>query len=137
MSRLNDIRTAVAVHVSAAYTAAGETVTLSSDPKSFDSVPADQFPHAIILFIEEEPERLSFKQERRRVVGEIHLCDAGETVTREVMDSRIEAIRDLIFADPYLSASVDDLTAEAGATISNPTARKVYGSLDVTTEEVF
>jgi len=54
-----------------------------------------------------------------------------------LMDDLIEDIRDLIFADPYLSATVDDLTAEAGLTVSNPDARTVYGRLDVATEEVY
>ena len=135
MSRLDSIRTAVAAHVTTAFTNAGDTVTLKADPIAFDSLPKDHFPVAIILFDEDEPERLEFKQQRRRVVGRISLATIG--TTREVMDLRIEATRDLIFADPYLGATVDDLTAEAGLTISNPDDGKVYGTLDITTEELF
>jgi hypothetical protein len=137
VSRLNDIRTAVAAHVTTAFTAAGETVTLSAIPDVFDALNISEYPHARIIFVEEDPERLAFKQQRRRVVGEIAIGMFGETVTRETVDARIEAIRDLIFADPYLSASVDDITAEAGVTVSNPDENKVFGTLDITTEEVF
>ena len=135
MSRLGAIQTAVGVHVTAAFTAAGETVTLGYDPNAFETVPKDQFPYARIIFVEEEPERLAFKQERRRVVGQvaIGMLDA----TREDVDSRIEAIRDLIFADETLSSTVDDITCEAGETISNPDDPKKYGTLDISTEEVF
>jgi hypothetical protein len=137
MSRLNSIRTAVGVHVSAAFTAAGETVTLFADPDSFENVQQEQFPAARIIFVEEAPERLPFKQEQRRVIGEIAIAMYGETITRETVDSRIESIRDRIFADPYLTATVGGITAEAGITISNPEDRLVYGTLDITTEEVF
>ncbi len=135
MSRLDSIRTAVAAHVTTAFTNASDTVTLKADPQAFDSIPKDQFPVAIILFDEEEPERLDFKQQRRRVNGRISL--AKQATTREIMDLRIEAIRDLIFADEYLGATVDDITAEAGLTTSNPDVGTIYGTLDIATEEVF
>lgn len=137
MSRLNSIRTAVATHVTTAFTGYGETVTLFADPDSFDNVRQQSFPCARILFVEEAPERLPFKQERRRVVGEVAIAMYGETITRETVDLRIQSIRDRIYADPYLSASVDSIVAEAGITISNPDDRIVYGTLDITTEEVF
>ncbi len=135
MSRLDSIRTAVAAHVTTAFTDAGDTVTLKADPQAFDVLPKDQFPVAIILFGEEDPERLDFKQQRRRVAGRISL--AMLDTTREVMDLRIEAIRDLIFGDEDLGDSVDDITAEAGITTSNPDDSKIYGTLDVSTEELF
>ena len=131
----DSIRTAVAAHVTTAFTNAGDTVTLKADPQAFESLPKNQFPVAIILFGEEEPERLDYKQQRRRVSGTITL--AKQDTTREIMDLRIEAIRDLIFADETLGASVDDITAEAGLTVSNPDENTVYGTLDITTEEVF
>ncbi len=133
MSRLDSIRTAVGAHVTAQVSG----VTLSADPMSFESLKKEDYPHALILFEEESPERLSFKQQRRRVAGEITLAIRGETDTRETMDAHIEAIRDAIFADEYLGATVDDLTAEAGLTISNPEDRVIYGRLDIATEEVF
>lgn len=135
MSRLDSIRTLVAAHVTTAFTDAGDTVTLKAEPVAFATLPKDQFPVAIILFGEEEPERLDFKQQRRRVSGQIRL--AMISTTREVMDTRIEAIRDLIFADEYLGASVDDVTAEAGLTFSSADDAITYGTLDITTEEVF
>ena len=135
MSRLNDIRTLVAAHVTTAFTAASETVTLSADPQALDVIPKDQLPYARIIFDEEEPERLAFKQERRRIVGDISLAMAD--TTRETMDSRIEAIRDLIFADETLGSTVDGIIAEQGVTGSNPDDSTVYGTLGITVEEVF
>ena len=137
MSRLNDIRTAVAAHVTTHFTSKGETVTLSADPDSMEKLNVEDFPFARIIFVEEEPERLGFKQQRRRVVGEIAIAMFSETITRETVDSRIEGIRDLIFADETLSSSVDDITAESGITVSNPDDGKVYGTLDITTEEIY
>lgn len=137
MSRLNDIRSAVVTIVGTVFTAAGETVTTSADPDTFEGLPDEQFPHARILFIEEEPERLAFKQQRRRVVGDIAIAMVGETITRETVDTRLQAIRDAIFADETLGGLVDDITAESGITISNPDESKVYGTLEITTEEVF
>jgi hypothetical protein len=137
VSRLNSIRAAVVVHVEAAFTAAGETVTTSADPDSGQSIKQEEFPFARIIFGEEDPERLAFKQQRRRVVGEIAIAIQGETMTRETMDLRIEDIRDRIFADPYLSASVDDISVESGVTTSNPNNRMIYGTIDISTEEVY
>ncbi len=140
MSRLDSINTAVGVHVTAAFTAASEMVTLFADPDAFDNVKKEQMPAAITLFAEEEPERLPFKQQRRRVTGEIHIAmasDGATAVTREVVDARIEAIRDLVFADEDLGATVDDITAEAGFTTSNPDDPIFYGLLEISTEEVF
>ena len=135
MSRLGAIQTAVGVHVAAAFTAEGETVTLSYDPNAFDAVQKSELPYARILFVEEEPERLAFKQERRRVTGQVAICMIE--ADSEDVDARIEAIRDLIFADETLTATVDDIACEAGVTISNPDDPKKYGTLDISTEEVF
>ena len=135
MSRLGAIQNAVGVHVTAAFTAAGETVTLGYDPIDIDTVPKDQFPYAILLFAEEDPERLAFKQERRRVSGTVAI--AMINATRENVNARIEAIRDLIFADETLNSSVDDITCEAGRCVSNPDDEIKYGTLDISTEEVF
>jgi hypothetical protein len=135
MSRLGAIQTAVGVHVAAAFTAAGETVTLSYDPDAFDAVEQSQLPFARILFVEEDPERLAFKQERRRVSGEVMI--AMVDAEREDVNARIEAIRDLIFADYTLTSTVDDITCEAGVALSAPDDPLKYGTLDVATEEVF
>ena len=137
MSRLNAIRSAVATIVTDHFTTASETVTLSADPDSMESLQLTDFPFARIIFVEEEPERLAFKQERRRVTGQIAIAMFGESVTRETVDSRIEGIRDAIFADETLGGLVDDISAEAGAAISNPDDGKVYGTLDISTEELF
>jgi len=135
MSRIGAIREAVETIVTAAYTTGGEAVTISSDPESIETVPKDQLPHAVILFAEDDPERLAFKQQRRRVNGQVVL--AAFAISRETMDARIEAIRDAIFSDVTLGGLVNDVTAEAGVTISNPEDSIVYGTLDISTEEVF
>jgi len=135
VSRLGAIQTAVGVHVTAAFTAAGETVTLGYDPVAADDLPKNQLPHAIIIFEEAEPERLAYKQERRLVTGSVAI--AMLDATREDVDARIEAIRDLIFADETLTSTVDDIACEAGIATSDPDDPKKYGTLDIRTEEVF
>ncbi len=57
-SRLQAIRTAVEVHVATAFTG----ITISNKPTVIGELPKDQFPHALVLFFEEDPERLDFKQ---------------------------------------------------------------------------
>ena len=140
-SRLSAIRTAVQTHITTGFTAAG-TVTFSDTPVAFDTVPADQFPFAVTLFLEEEPERLDFKQERRRVTGHvivgIHI-DAGVTIaaTREIMDLGLQGTRDAIFGDEDLSATVDDVSCEVAVAYSSPEDPIVYGTIDISTDEVF
>lgn len=140
-SRLSAIRTAIEAHVTTGFAAAG-TVTFSDTPVSMDTVPANQFPFANAIFEEDEPERLDFKQERRRVVGRVQVgihVAAGVTVaaTREIMDLAIQGTRDAIFADEDLTATVDDVSVSAGVAYSGQDDQKVYGTLDIETEEVF
>ena len=145
-SRLSAIRTAVKTHITTGFTAAG-TVTFSDTPVAFDTVPKNQMPFAVVLFVEDEPERLDFKQERRRIsghviVGILRASDATVAATREIMDLALEDTRDAIFADPYLldgypSETVDDVSCEAAVAYSSPEDPIVYGTIDISTEEVF
>lgn len=140
-SRLSAIRTAVQTHITTGFTAAG-TVTFTDTPVSFSAIPKDQFPYAIAIFGEEEPERLAFKQERRRVVGEVvvgiqRAADATLAETREIMDNAIEATRDAIFADETLNSTVDDVSVNAGVASSGEDDPIVYGTIDIQTDEVF
>jgi len=137
MSRIDAIRTAIATMVDTVFTAAGDTVTTSADPDSFGNIEPEEYPHARIIFVEEEPERLAFRQERRRVLGEIAIGLTGESATRELVNLRLEAIRDAIFADQTLGGLVDYTNAESGIATSSPDDSKKYGVLDITTEEVF
>ena len=136
MSRLNQIASAVAVHAVLAWNDDGATLSVVAEPQAAESLSHDGNPHGIFVFEEDAPERLDFKQQRRRVVGTCQFSDENG-ITRETMDLRIEGTRDRIFADETLSASVDDVTAEAGITFSSPDDTIVYGTLDVTTEEIF
>ena len=137
-SRLQAIRTAVEVHVATAFSG----ITITNEPTLLDDLPKNQHPHAVILFREEDPERLDFKQERRRVRGEVHIVvlttpgDAAET-TREVVDLGMEVLRDAIFADETLTSTVDDVSCDAAEVVSGKEDTKVYGELEVITEEVF
>lgn len=135
MSRLGDIQTAVAIHAQAAFTAASEMLTVTDQPVAWDDVPKDLLPRAYIYFTEEEPERLAFKQQRRRVGGLVNVCMVGATMA--VMNNRLEAIRDLIFDDETLTSTVDDITVEASVAYSDADDEKTYGTLDIATEEVF
>jgi hypothetical protein len=136
-SRLQLIRQAVEVHVVAAISG----VTISNDVVALDLIPAQEFPHARLLFAEEEPERLDFKQERRRVIGEVFIGVIDSTpdkeAGREIVDGYMETIRDAIFGDETLSGTVDDISCEAGSAFSGREDDKVYGTLDIATEEVF
>ena len=138
-SRVKAIRTAVQTHVSASITG----ITITNQPIGFDPMPPkDQFPHAVVLVFEEDPDRLDFKQERRRVRVTIELAvltTAGDTAeaTRETLDLSMETIRDEIFADPDLGSTVDDVSCEAAIVASGAEDTIVYGTLEVITEEVF
>jgi len=137
-SRLQAIRAAVEVHVATAFSG----ITITNEPTLLDDIQKNQLPHAVVLFIEEEPERLDFKQERRRVRGTVHIVvlttpgDTAET-TRETVDLGIEALRDAIFADETLTGTVDDVSCDAAGVFSGKEDTKVYGTLEVITEEVF
>ena len=136
MSRLKLIRDAAAVHAISVFTTAGQTLTTSADPQAHETLPDNTNPRAIIIFEEDDPERLDFKQERRRITGSVAI--AMRDSTRETMNLRLEAIRDLIFADvAVLPGGVDGWFAESGVTISNPDDSVIYGTLTVTSEEVF
>jgi hypothetical protein len=132
------IRAAIETHVSTAFSG----ITISNSPIVLGELPKDQFPHALILFVEDEPERLDFKQERRRVVGSIEiavLTTPGDTAeaTRETVDNNMETLRDAIFADPDLSDTVDDVSCDAAVTFSGTEDTFVYGTIDIRAEEVF
>ncbi len=137
-SRLKAIRTAIETHVNTAFS----NPTIFNEPILIDDQPNDQFPIAMILFKEEEPERLDFKQERRRVTGQALiaiLTTPGDTAeaARESMDVQLQGVRDAIFADPYLTASVDDVRVAAAETISGTADAYVYGEIEIITEEVY
>jgi hypothetical protein len=132
------IRTAIETHVATAFSG----ITITNEPIQLGSLSKDQFPHAMILFAEEEPERLEFKQERRRIIGSIEvaiLTTAGDTAeaTRETVDNNMETLRDAIFADPDLSDTVDDVSCDAAVTFSGTEDTFVYGTIDIRAEEVF
>jgi len=136
-SRLSAIRTLVEAHITSAV--AG--VTIGNDPVAFDTIPKNQFPFARVIFDESEPELLAFKQERRNVTGQVVLgfLHAGGTATdtREAVDAAMEAIRDLIFADDTLTDTVDAVVVESAQSFTQADDEIAYGSLDITTEEIF
>lgn len=137
-SRLQAIRNAVEVHIATAFSG----ITITNEPKLLGDVPKDQLPFAVVLFGEEDPERLDFKQERRRVRGQVHivvLTTAGDTAeaTRETVDLGMEVLRNEIFADETLTGTVDDVSCDAAEVFSGKEDTRVYGALEVITEEVF
>jgi len=137
-SRLKAIRTAIEVHVSASFSG----ITITNKPTLLDDLPRDQFPHAVILFFEDEPERLDFKQERRRVRGTIDVAvvttpGATAEATREALDLEFEALRDAIFGDETLTSTVDDVSCDAVLISSGEEDTIVYGRVEVLAEEVF
>ena len=137
MSRVQTIRQAVEAHILNSISGA----TISNDVVMLDTLSADQFPHARLLFIEEEPERLDFKQQRRRIVGEVFIAIINTTpdkeAGRETVDGYMENIRDDIHDDETLSNLVDDIACEASTAYSGREDDKIYGVLDIATEELF
>lgn len=137
-SRLKSIRLAVETIVSAQISG----VTIINEPTAADDIPSDQLPAARILFAETEPERLDFKQERRKVIGEVLIVlaivsGATREATIDIVDTDIQDIRDAIFADEDLGATVDDVSCDSGTTVSSRDDEIVYGNLEIVTEEVF
>jgi hypothetical protein len=137
-SRLSLIRGKIETHINTAFS----NPTIINTPTVLGELSKDQFPAAMVLFAEEEPERLEFKQERRRVIGSIEiavLTTAGDTAeaTRETVDNNMETLRDAIFADPDLSDTVDDVSCDAAVTFSGTEDTFVYGTIDIRAEEVF
>ena len=138
MSRLAAIRAAVEIHVDTGFSG----ISIVNQPVSFDQFSADEFPVALVVFGEEEPERLAYKQERRRVNGRVAIgvlvpADSTVEATREVVDAGIEDIRDAIYGDEDLGGTVDDISCDSGLAYSSRDETMVYGTLDVVTEEVF
>ena len=137
-SRLKSIRAAVETHVSTAFTG----ITITNEPTRLGDLSKDKFPHAVILFFEEDPERLDFKQERRRVRGTIDVAvvttpGATAEATREALDLEFEALRDAIFADETLTSTVDDVSCDAVSIDSGEEDTIVYGRIEVIAGEVF
>ena len=138
MSRLKDIRNAVEDHVNTAFS----TPTTYNEPTRIDGLPKSEFPVAVILFDEEDPERLDFKQERRRVRGSVQigvLTESGDAAeaTREDVDNQRQLLRDAIFADDTLTSTVDDVSCAAADVYSGQNGTLVYGEIEIITEEVF
>ena len=132
------IRALVETHLATVFSG----ITIGNEPTLTDVIPKQNFPYATVLVEEEEPERLDFKQERRRVVGSIEVVihtTSGATAeaTREAMDVQLEAVRDAIFGDPYLTSSVDDASCGKAETRSGADDVYVYGEIDFLTEEIY
>jgi len=137
-SRLKAIRLLVEAHVSTAISG----VTITNQPAAFETLPDNDFPHARVLFVEEEPERLDYKQESRVVNGQVAIAilRGGEQTVeeaREVVDQHLEDIRDALFADDELGATVDDISCDQSEVFSSEEETLIYGTLDISTREVF
>jgi hypothetical protein len=138
MSRLAAIRAAVEIHVDTGFSG----ITIVNEPVAFDQFSADELPVAVVVFSEAEPERLAFKQERRRVngvvaVGLLIAEDSSIEATREIMNQGLQDIRDAIYGDEDLTGIVDDVSCDAGVAYSSRDETMVYGQLDIATEEIF
>ncbi len=137
-SRLKAIRTAIETHVNTAFS----NPTIYNEPTRLDGLPKNEFPVVVVLFREEDPERLEFKQELRRIRGEIRIgelapsSEAAED-TRETVDLNMQTLRDEIFGDETLTSTVDDVSCDAAEAYSGKNGVLVYGTIEIVTEEVF
>jgi len=137
-SRAQSIR----VLIEAIVTAQVPAMNFSYDGQPFDNIDNSLFPHCQMITVEDDPELLDFKQEKRRVVTTMFIgykpsSTADEGANRETIQVDLELIRDAIFADPDLTSSVDG-SSTSGSTISfGRDGATMFGSLEITSDEVF
>jgi hypothetical protein len=129
VSDAGDILTALTADVQAAVSG----VTVGTDPINFDQLAAVDLPYCVLVVAEYTAEHLDWGQEQRTwaVVGV--LAQGGGT--REQMQTKLEAIRDQVFADPTLGSAVDRATCAPLDTESNADDTRVFGVFSVEAEK--
>jgi hypothetical protein len=116
-------------------------VTIINQATAFESIPEQQFPVAVVVFNEQEPEYLAFKQERRKINGTVYVGKRREGTTVpasvEVVNGWIDAFRDAMFGDTTLSSTVDGVVVGSASVFGMVDDNIVYGEIDVNVDEVF
>ena len=130
MSNASDIVDAVLAHVETAV--AG--ITTSKEVVQPDTLPDDKFPLAMILQTEYDPEPLDWLQENRTWTVSVALWQVDGT--RDTMETKLEAVRDLIAADPTLGGTCDRAVFADAVPESHPDSSHIAGLFVVRAEQV-
>ena len=131
MSVIGDIVDAIIVDVGVAVTG----IDTEKENIPISSLKAEDLPHVRVIGSLFQSEPLDdFLQEQHRWEVELMLVQDGGT--RETLETKIEAIRDQIFADPTLGAKVERAYMQSSVPHSQPDAAKVIGILVVIAEKV-
>lgn len=130
MSDAGDIITAILADIAAAITG----VTTAEDPTAVDTLPKESLPFAMILETDYDVELLDWGQEQRTwtIAGTV-VQNGG---TREAMQTKLEAIRAQVLADPTLGGTVDRSSFAGAVPESHPDATRLYGVFAVQAEQV-
>jgi hypothetical protein len=133
VSDASAILTALTTDVTTAV--AGVTVTL--EDVNFAGVKAEELPYCRLLLVDYTVEPLDWGQERRTwTVSGVLAIKATDSTTRETMQLLLDAIRDQVFADPTLDASVHIAFCATIVPYSHPDDGKIYGDFSVNAEKV-
>lgn len=130
MSVIGDIIDAIITDIG---TAIGG-VTTEKENVSIAQLKSEDLPRVRVVGSLFESDPLDFLQETHRWTVELMLVQSGGT--RETLETKIEAIRDQIFADPTLGAKVDRAYMQSSVPHSQPDAKRLIGRIVVIAEKV-
>jgi len=138
MSDISDIVDAILTEVEAAVSGVTALTTVVHP----DDRPDEDFPLATVLQTEYDVEPLDYLQENRVWTVSVVLWEeaskqSGDGLgTRETMQTKLEAIRDKIVADPTLGGTCDRAMCVTAIPESNPDASRIAGVFVVRAERV-
>jgi hypothetical protein len=130
VSNAGDILTALTADIEAAVSG----VTVGLVPITFDDLASRDLPYCVLLMVDNTAEALDWGQEQRTWTIAGQLAQSGGT--REQMQTKLEAIRDQIFADRTLGSSVDKSTFASLVPYSHIDDPLIYGEFSVSAEKV-
>jgi hypothetical protein len=130
VSNAGDILAALTTDIEAAVSG----ITVSLESITFDEMTVGQLPYCTIVQGDYTVETIPYSQEERvwTIAGVV--CQNGGT--RETMATKLEAIRDQIFADQTLGGVVDVATFAPGVPFSHSDSQHIFGEFGVRCEKV-
>jgi hypothetical protein len=131
MSDAGDILTAITADITAAISG----VTTSVEPVAIDAtVPREDLPFAATWGSGDEAEPLDWGQENR--VWDFSSFVIQQGGTRETMQTKLEAIRAQVVADPTLDGTVDKAVFSGALLESPPDSSRIAGVFAIRAEKV-
>jgi hypothetical protein len=114
-------------------------LTVTTEAELVDGRPATDFPVAVIFETEYDIEPLPYRQENRIwiITGSIWIVERDGVEPRDDMRDKLEAVRDVLFADYTLDGLVDSCSIVSAFAESHPDSRTVAGLIAVRAEKVF